>query len=84
MLGGFSFGFQELYTVTPMSSALLAGLHVAINVEQFEFNCSYNMPIADEINVLPPNVFELSMIIKFDRFLRNNKGFFKHLKVDGF
>ena len=43
--------------------------------EQFEFNFSYNMPIADEINVLPPNVFELSMIIKFDRFLRNNKGF---------
>jgi type IX secretion system PorP/SprF family membrane protein len=83
MLGGFSFGFQELYTTNPLSSALLTGINIAINVEQFEFNFSYNIPLSDEINVLPPSVFELSMILKFDRFLRNNKGFFKHLKVDG-
>ena len=82
MLGGFSFGLQELYTKNPMSSALLGGFNIAVNVEQFEFNFSYNFPLSDEINVLPPNVFELSMIIKFDRFLRNNKGYFKHLKVD--
>lgn len=83
MLGGFSIGFQELFTTTPLSNALMAGLNLAINLEQFEFNFSYNMPLSDSTNVFPPNVFELSMILKFDRFLRNNKGFFKHLKVDG-
>lgn len=82
ILGGFSIGLQQLYTKNKLSSALLAGLNTSISIEQFEFSFGYNFPVTQAVTVFPPNVFEISMIVKFDRFLRNNKGFFKHLKTD--
>ena len=82
ILGGFSIGLQQLYTKNKLSSALLAGLNTSISIEQFEFSFGYNFPVNQAVTVFPPNVFEISMIVKFDRFLRNNKGFFKHLKTD--
>ena len=83
ILGGFSIGFHELYTKNKLSSALLLGLNTRINVDEFEFNFSYNIPVYQDV-AFPPSVFELSMIIKFDRFLRNNSGYFKRLKIEGF
>ena len=82
LLGGFSFGLHQLYTKNELSNAMLVGLNASVSVEQFEFSFGYNMPISQNLTVFPPNVFEISMIVKFDRFLRNNKGFFKHLKTD--
>ena len=82
LLGGFSIGLHQLYTKNELANAMLAGLNTSISFEQFEFSFGYNFPISQDITVFPPNVFEISMIVKFDRFLRNNKGFFKHLKTD--
>lgn len=82
LLGGFSIGLNQLYTKNKLSNAMLVGLNTSISVEQFEFSFGYNFPISQNVTVFPPNVFEISMIVKFDRFLRNNKGFFKHLKTD--
>lgn len=82
ILGGFSIGLHQLYTKNKLSNAMLAGLNTSISFEQFEFSFGYNFPVSQDLTVFPPNVFEISMIIKFDRFLRNNKGFFKHLKTD--
>lgn len=82
LLGGFSIGLHQLFTKNKLSNAMLAGLNTSISVEQFEFSLGYNFPISQDLTVFPPNVFEISMIVKFDRFLRNNNGFFKHLKTD--
>ena len=96
ILGGFAFGIHESYTSseyteitldgnqeTKTSNALLMGINCGLNIEEFEFNLSYNFPLSQSSVVYPPNIFELSMIIKFDRFLRNNRGYFKRLKIDG-
>lgn len=96
LLGGFSVGIHESYSssqyneimsdgseIKKSSNALLVGLNCGINIEELEFNLSYNFPLSQSLEVFPPNIFELSMIIKFDRFLRNNRGYFKRLKIDG-
>jgi type IX secretion system PorP/SprF family membrane protein len=88
ILGGFTLGVHEIFTSNKSSNApsnaTLLGINTGFNVEVYEFNFSYNFPLSRNQSVYPPNIFELSMVIKFDRFLRNNIGYFKRLKTDGF
>jgi len=84
ILGGLTLGVHEIFTSNKSSNATLLGINCGLNVEVYEFNFSYNFPLSRNQSVYPPSIFELSMTIKFDRFLRNNLGYFKRLKTDGF